>query len=483
MLPLHQQKQAHGLKNRTEAFHYLFTRTIPILVIHLILTGASPQFLRREIIHGGYKLDNMFQLSMLDMMYTELELRLSGARPPEQTKSPSTSAPNPMLPIPMAPPSSTPSAPPREGVCFHTTSYDHAVPIEEDDHGACICQLTSCLQCFQLAAIGRKGASSLLPYELRNEMVAEGWTGQIESEAQARIRIDGLRYMPAQQQPLPQGQGFVKNPSPSSPAYRSGPPLFPHPQMTDVLAVEEHLRWRLKELGANDPAVEGRYGPCTNAPAALEGLDLSGSSGANGANGAGTEDDDGDDGSVASGPPESNSNAGGKDKKKIVKVTKGKGKMRRVVAGSVPPKKPASNGAANGTAGKDGKDAKNGVNGQGATCYLPKEWAEADPGVRSMAVTLTFRHFVRVRLLSLLHEARERAEAQLRCQKWHCARDCKGGSQESLVRCSGTEGSCHISRVSTGRLMCFGVLRARPPVDGLVTPTRRHLADASVLGS
>jgi hypothetical protein len=323
--------QGRGSDHRTEAFHYVFTRTIPILVIHLILTGASPQFLRREIIHGGHKLDNMFQLSMLEMMYAELELRLSGSRPPELTKSPSTSAPNPMLPIPMAPPSNTPSAPPREGVCFHTTSYDHAVPIEEDDHGACICQMTSCLQCFQLAAIGRKGASSLLPYELRNEMVAEGWTGQIETEAQARIRIDGLRYVPARQQPLPQGQGFVKNPSPAQPAYRAGTPLFPHPQMTDVLAVEEHLRWRLKELGANDPAVEGRYGPCTNAPAALEGLDLSAASGsgsrsgANGVNGNGNgnnaEEDDGDDtGSVASGTPEPQSaqaRAAGQDQRRI----------------------------------------------------------------------------------------------------------------------------------------------------------------------
>ena len=332
---------------------------------------------------------------MLDMMYAELELRLNGSRPPELTKSPSTSAPNPMLPIPMAPPSTTPSAPPREGVCFHTTSYDHAVPIEEDDHGACMCQLTSCLQCFQLAAIGRKGASSLLPYELRNEMVAEGWTGQIETEAQARIRIDGLRYVPARQQPLPQGQGFVKNPSQGSPAYRSGPPLFPHPQMTDVLAVEEHLRWRLKELGANDPAVEGRYGPCTNAPAALEGLDLSGNGGPNGVNGHAGEEDDGDEGSVAS--AQADAPAPGKDKKKVVKVTKGKGKMRRVVTGGVPPKKATGTGAN----GANGKDEKKGANGATGTCYLPKEWAEADPGVRSMAVTLTFRHFVRVRLPAL----------------------------------------------------------------------------------
>ena len=73
------------LTSRTEAFHYLFTRTLPTLIIHLILTGATPQFLRRSIVHGGWPLDTLFQTQMLDLLYTELELRLSGARPPEPT--------------------------------------------------------------------------------------------------------------------------------------------------------------------------------------------------------------------------------------------------------------------------------------------------------------------------------------------------------------------------------------------------------------
>lgn len=383
------------LTHRTEAFHHIFTRTLPILVINLILTGAQPQFLRRQIIHGGPALDNMFQMSMLDLLYTELGLRLNGTRPPEQSKAISSDASRLPLPIPIPTAAPTPSVPPRDGVCFHTTSYDHAVPIEEDDHGACLCQLTSCLQCYQMSAIHRKGPVSLLPYELRDTMVSEGWSGEVENEAQARIRSSGLAIVVPQLQPIPAGKGFVQNPKPPSTAYRSGPPLFPHPQMTDVLAVEEHIRWRLKEMGANDPAVEGRYGPCTNAPAALEGIELRlpGSE----------EDEEEDNGSVKSGGDASgNGNgAGGKKKSLPPKVTKGRGKMRRAVngAGTMPKK---------GSSGKDDKsgNALNGVNGNGTVngsgktvCYLPKEWAEAEPGVRNMAVTLTFRHFVKVSAL------------------------------------------------------------------------------------
>ena len=128
--------------------------------------------------------------------------------------------------------------------------------------------------------------------------------------------------------------------------------------MTDVLAVEEHLRWRLKELGASDPAVESRYGQCTNAAAALEGIDL--------------PEDTSEDGSVK----------GGKEGR-VVMVSRGKGKVRRIINGNV--KK-----------GGEGKD-------KGRICFLPKDWAEEDPGVRNMAVVLTFRHFIMVsRWIALL---------------------------------------------------------------------------------
>ncbi len=136
--------------------------------------------------------------------------------------------------------------------------------------------------------------------------------------------------------------------------------------MTDVLAVEEHLRWRLKEMGAADPAVESRYGPSTNAPAALEGIEL--------------PEDNSEDGSVKGGAGGGggvgNGNGNGKEGK-MVKVTRGKGKVRRVV---------------NGTGGKKGEVGKD----KGRICFLPKEWAEEDPVVRNMAIVLTFRHFIKV---------------------------------------------------------------------------------------
>lgn len=353
------------LTSRTEAFHYLFTRTLPTLIIHLILTGATPQFLRRSIVHGGWPLDTLFQTQMLDLLYTELELRLSGARPPEPTTTkpsgPSAaSIPGLNGPAPVQPINPLPT---RDGICFHNVSYEHGYDLEEDDHCACLCQLTSCLRCFEISAMQRKGPTSLLPYELRETITAEGWSGGVEAADQARIRTDGLRPASIRQSAIPTGKGFVRNPKASPPEtanpYKAGPPLFPHPQMTDVLAVEEHLRWRLKELGAHDPAVEGRYGPSKNDPAALDGVELP------------EESEDGDSqagaGKKAGGP-------------KMVKITRGKGKVRRVVNGKK----------------DDGKKGKAGGAGTGAVCYLPKEWAEEDPQVRNMAVVLTFRHFVKV---------------------------------------------------------------------------------------
>jgi hypothetical protein len=306
---------------------------------------------------------------MLDLLYTELELRLSGARPPEPTTTkpsgPSAaSIPGLNGPAPVQPINPIPT---RDGICFHNISYEHGYHLEEDDHCACLCQLTSCLRCFEISAMQRKGPSSLLPYELRETITAEGWSGGIEAPDQARIRTEGLRPLVLRSQPIPEGKGFVRNPRPKPNTtpnpYKNGPPLFPHPQMTDVLAVEEHLRWRLKELGANDPAVEGRYGPSKNDPNALDGVELP------------EESEDGDSAHGAS-------TAGGEKKKiggKMVKVTRGKGKVRRVING------------------KDQK-AKGGPGdkGSGAICYLPKEWAEEDPQVRNMAVVLTFRHFVKV---------------------------------------------------------------------------------------
>lgn len=300
----------------------------------------------------------MFQTQILDMMYTELELRLSGARPSEVGTRP----PINMSPIPQ--PNAPPPGLPRDGVCFQSLAYTHGMPVEEDDHAMCLCQLTTCLGCFQTAASTRKGPISLLPYELINSDVAEGWTGGVETLAQAEARLSGFYAREPIREPLAEGKGFARNVRKTQ--VPRPPVSFTHPQMTDVLAVEEHLRWRLKEMGAVDPALEARYGPSTNAPAALEGVDLP----------EGT-DDQSEDGSVKGvngGPP----------KGKLVKV-KGKGKVRRVMYAGVPPKKPEV---------KKDEKAK-------AICYLPKEWAEADPSVRSTAIVLTFRHFVRVSVCTI----------------------------------------------------------------------------------
>lgn len=299
----------------------------------------------------------MFQNQILDIMYAELELRLSGSRPSEV----GTRLPNPMSPIPPNP-NPPPSGPPRDGVCFQSLAHKHGLASEEDDHGMCLCDLTACLGCFHVAAVSRKGPISLLPHELSGTYTAAGWTGGIETSAQAQARRAGFHANRTAKEVIPEGKGFVQN-TKASPVPRP-PPMFPHPQMTDVLAVEEHLRWRLKEMGAADPAVESRYGPSTNAPSALEGVDL-----------PELGDDPSEDGSVKGVPA---------TKGKIVKVSRGKGKVRRVMqGGGVPPRKRED--------GKKDDKSK-------AICYLPKEWAEEDPSVRSTAIVLTFRHFVKVRL-------------------------------------------------------------------------------------
>ena len=295
-------------------------------------------------------------------MYAELDLRLSGSRLPEIGSSKPSMNFGP-IPQPNAPPPGMP----RDGICFQTLAYQHGLIEDDDDHGMCLCQLATCLGCFHSAAVSRKGPISLLPHELLGSSVALEWTGQVESSAQAQARRAGLQSHCTPRQPIPAGQGFVRNPTLKTNGISSRPPsIFPHPQMTDVLAVEEQLRWRLKEMGAADPAVESRYGPSTNAATALEGVDLPEHS-----------DEPSEDGSVkgsaGGGPPKSG---------KMIKVTRGKGKVRRVMNGVVPKKK------------DDGKkdDGK-----QKSICYLPKEWAEEDPTARNMAIVLTFRHFVKVR--------------------------------------------------------------------------------------
>jgi len=322
------------------------------------MQGTTPSQLRRQILQVGPMLDQIIQDQFLFLLHQELEARLAGARPAYSDSMPK------QLPILL------PHAPPPQisdvGVCFHNLLYMHDPQMDEDDHGLCLCHLTTCLSCFSSAAKARKGAYSLLPYSMSRSPVARGWSGGFESEAQANARVGSLRPKPSVAIPLPPGRGFVKNPKSEDPPSASirPPPLFPHPQMTDVLAVEEHLRWRLKEMGASDPAVEARYGPCTNSPAALDGIEP---------RDEGSEDGD------ANGQLNGNGN-GKMTKGKPVMMTKGKGgKGRRPVNGAV-------------------AGAKKSALAKSKQVLLPQQWIDADPQERNMAIILTFRHLVKVRL-------------------------------------------------------------------------------------
>ena len=297
------------------------------------------------------------------MLYEELELRLRGERP--SATDPAWKEPPPS---PSISPDGTPAFHPTDvGVCFHTLLFNHDPETVEDDHGLCLCHLTTCLPCFSSNAKGRKGAYSLLPYELANTDASKGWSGGIESKAQADARRASLAPRSSTSVSIPEGRGFVKNPKSAKPPTTSRPPpLFPHPQMTDVLAVEEHLRWRLKEMGASDPAVEARYGPCTYSPAATEGVNLP--------------------------PPEPEFSIGESPTpitprgNKVVVNTRG---IRR----KIPPSKavtPKSTIVAKKQKEQEKEKEK------GKQCLLPKTWMDADPQERNMAIILTFRHFVKV---------------------------------------------------------------------------------------
>lgn len=319
------------------------------------MTGTTPTYLRRHIVHAGEQMRQVFQEEMSRMLYEELELRLRGERP--SLTEAALKAPPPS-PHQLTQPNIAPSPISDVGVCFHNLLYSHDPDMVEDDHGICLCHLTTCLPCFTSFAKGRKGAYSLLPFDLATSSIAKGWSGGIESKAQAEARYQSLAPRQTQSINIPEGRGFVKNPkSTRSPTTTRPPPLFPHPQMTDVLAVEEHLRWRLKEMGATDPAVEARYGPCTNSTAATDGVNLP--------------------------EPDSSSHNEVQPVPKMPKVVMTKGIRRKMP----PPKVTAPKATA--TVNKEKE--------KGNQCYLPSAWLKADPQERNMAIILTFRHFVKVR--------------------------------------------------------------------------------------
>ena len=261
------QRGASANLCRVEAFHSVFIHDVPSLLIQLILLNSSPQFLRKSIVHGGASVDKLFQTQMLKLLFAEIERRLSGHRISEA--GPSNPPPN----------SPAPPTLPRDGVCFDALAVLHGLPRDDDDHGMCLCQLTACMGCFHTSAVSRRGPYCLLPYELTDTPhVVDGFAGKHETEAQATKRINALKGLGGPSlipQNLPEDKGFVRHAKHVNGDTAAKPPvLFQHPQMTDVLAVEEHVRWRLKEMGATDSAVETRYGPSKNDPLALEGIDL-----------------------------------------------------------------------------------------------------------------------------------------------------------------------------------------------------------------
>jgi hypothetical protein len=94
---------------RTEAFQQVFSRTLPNILMQMVLAGASPQFLRHSIVHGGAQLDLLIQTQFMNELYTELESRLWGSKSTEAGPSrPLAVDASPML-----------SFAPRDGVCFN----------------------------------------------------------------------------------------------------------------------------------------------------------------------------------------------------------------------------------------------------------------------------------------------------------------------------------------------------------------------------
>ncbi len=356
---------------RNEAFHHVFTHSIPAFIISLILAGASPQGMRRQIVHGGPQLDKLFMTEMLRNLHFEMERRLTGRLIPEGRGEGGGAMQSAAAAIgagglgAQQPPGATPGLP-RDGVCTHDLAPAHGAPPDDDDHAACLCQLIACPVCLHAAVRQRKAPVGLLPASLANTHVADGWAGGIESPEQERARrVDSDLTLdigidederPAN---IPMGgKGFVHIPKKPTPPEMRRPQVFPHPQMTDVLAVEEHLRWRLKELGADDPSVISRYGPSTNAPAALEGLEV--------ALKLDEEDDQSETASVVGVP-------NGKNGRRVA-TGRAKGRNKTV---KLPPKA---------------------IKKPERKVYLPEDWAKAESGVRNTAIVLTFRHYVKVRV-------------------------------------------------------------------------------------
>jgi len=62
---------------RVEAFHYTYTVSLPAMIIGFIQCGATPTFLRRNIIHGGQSIDMLLAHNFRILLREEHERRMS----------------------------------------------------------------------------------------------------------------------------------------------------------------------------------------------------------------------------------------------------------------------------------------------------------------------------------------------------------------------------------------------------------------------
>jgi hypothetical protein len=162
------------------------------------------------------------------------------------------------------------------------------------------------------------------------------------------------------------------------------------------MLVEEHLRTRLHYMASPDVVL--RYGDEDEFIPAMEYVPMSGAT-ANGGSGGGTPVDEKADG-LANSSPTSTTPAGAAAKKgptkKILQGRKMKG--GRVVKGGIPPKivtvqKDETNGfKPNDEAATGRVPMKPRLNGS----QLPLSWTMESANSRNNAVTLTYRHLVRV---------------------------------------------------------------------------------------
>lgn len=334
-------------------------------------------------------MDTIFQTHMLSLLYAEHDRRLAGQRPmPTSTAESSAMATAgavaaglPGMAMSMgsmfggAPGSAgangakvsgiDPGANavahitlPRDGVCFHDLAHQHrkSGTHGDDNHSYCLCQLTTCLDCFKAHAKSRKGPITKLPHELSKiPHLVNAFGGEIETLDEALNRTQGPLDTPVAKDP--------KTFRPDKNRQRAVP-LFPHPQMTDVLAVEEHMRWRLREMGAPDAGTEARYSAPLSAVAVAAGM------------GMGLPDGQEDDWQEDDHKPN-----GVKPRPKA----KGKAKLKGKIAG--PPNGIKALAKKNGGS-KDDEPVKS---------SLPAGWLKEPTGARNMALVLTFRHFVKVR--------------------------------------------------------------------------------------